>query len=94
MMRELTPVDDSHDTRFQPPLESYSQELPLSEGYRLGSSLNIVPSISMPVGKEALYVRRKRDSGSLSTIAMDGSGTTEEESRFFLIYYFSTKRKT
>jgi len=51
----------------------------------------------VPVIKEALHIRRKRDVfvpfGLFQTSPMDGSGVTEEGNKFFLTYYFLRSKK-
>jgi hypothetical protein len=63
----------------------------------LENSLNVVPSISVPVAKEALHIRHKRDAsdpvGLYQTTPMDGSGATDEGNKFFLTYYFLRRKK-
>ena len=95
-IRELPSIDDNDDTdkRFQPPLDIYNQEQPLNEGYRLANLPNIIPSASISAPNEVLLIRHKRDvtlaDGLSQTIIMDGSGITEEGSRFlFNIVFFA-----
>jgi hypothetical protein len=101
LIRELVPTDDSNDadTRFQPPLDSSNQEHAASEGYRLENYPNIAPSISLAVSQEKILARHKRQGAAsglatLPTSPMDGSGVTEEGSKFFseILFLCSKKR--
>ncbi len=102
LIRELVPTDDSNDadTRFQPPLDSSNQEHAASEGYRLENYPNVAPSISLAVSQEKIPARHKRQAGALGlatlpTFPMDGSGVTEEGSKFFseiLFFMFEEKK--
>jgi hypothetical protein len=86
-IRELGPTDDDNDdadTRFQPPLDNSHQEHAASEGYRLENSPNIATSISIEFPKEKVLARYKRDPIVVTSpaIPIDGSGVTEEGSKF------------
>ena len=90
-IRELGSTDDNNDadTRFQPPLDSSHQEHAASEGYRLANSPNMGSSILLEVPKEKVLPRYKRQvAPTLPTSLMDGSGVTEEESKFCLKMLF------
>ncbi|CAF4575089.1 unnamed protein product, partial [Rotaria sp. Silwood2] len=62
-IRELTSVDDSDDTDacVQPPFDTYNQDKPLLENYRLVNFQNIRSSSSVSAGKEDALESHKLD---------------------------------
>jgi hypothetical protein len=86
-IRELASIDDSDDTdtRFQPPLDISKQEQTVVEGYRLETSQNILSPRYISDVREPLLIRHKRgvtDVIDFSLSTMDGSGSTDESSKF------------
>ncbi|CAF3014534.1 unnamed protein product [Rotaria sp. Silwood2] len=84
-IRELTSVDDSDDTDacVQPPFDTYNQDKPLLENYRLVNFQSIRSSSSVSAGKEDALESHKRDVSwtfDLNQAALiDGSDRVTEE---------------
>lgn len=93
-IRELISIDDSDDTdtRFQSLRDNYNLQQPSIEGYRLANTQNIIVPPSVSNFDEVLIERQKRDVStwgfdSPQAFIMDGSGTTEEESKCLLFWH-------
>ncbi|CAF4669552.1 unnamed protein product, partial [Rotaria sp. Silwood2] len=89
-IRELTSIDDSDDTdaRVPLPFDTYNQDKPLLENYRLVNFQDIRSSSSVSAGKEDALESHKRDVSwtfDLHQAALiDGSDrVTEEDGKYY-----------